>query len=68
MVAPNLSEIVSTTLRNRSGEFADNVTNKNALLRVLSERGKVRTLTGGRTIVRELDYQENSTFQFYSGY
>jgi len=68
MVAPNLSEIVSTTLRNRAGEFADNVTNKNALLRVLSERGKVRTLSGGRTIVRELDYQENSTFQFYSGY
>jgi len=68
MASPNLTEIVSTTLRNRSGEFADNVTNKNALLRRLKERDGVRTLSGGRTIVRELDYAENSTFQYYSGY
>lgn len=68
MVSPNLSEIVTTTLRNRAEEFADNVTEKNALLRRLKERGNVRTLSGGRTIVRELDYQENSTFQYYSGY
>ncbi len=32
MAAPNLSEIVSSTLRNRSGEFADNVTKDLALL------------------------------------
>ena len=68
MTSPNLSEIVTTTLRNRAGEFADNVTNKNVLLRKLKERGNIRTLSGGRTIVRELDYAENSTFQYYSGY
>lgn len=68
MVSPNLTEIITTTLRNRAQEFADNVTNKNSLLRKLKERGNIRILSGGRTIVRELDYAENSTFQYYSGY
>lgn len=68
MVSPNLSEIITTTLRDRSQMFADNVTEKNSLLRKLKERGNIRLLSGGRTIVRELDYAENSTFQYYSGY
>jgi hypothetical protein len=68
MADPNLSEIISTTLRNRSGEFADNVTNKNALLKALNDKGAIVKHTGGRTIVKELDYAENSTFKYYSGY
>lgn len=68
MTSPNLSEIITTTLRDRAQMFADNVTEKNALLRKLKERGNIRLLSGGRTIVRELDYAENSTFQYYSGY
>jgi hypothetical protein len=67
MAAPNLSEIVTTTLRNRSKKIADNVTNHNALLRRLQERGNIKLTDGGRTIVRELDYAENSTFKWYSG-
>jgi len=68
MATPNLSEIVSTTLRRRAGEFADNVTNKNALLAELDRTGNITRHSGGRTIVRELDYAENSTFKYYSGY
>ena len=68
MAAPNLSEIVSSTLRNRSGEFADNVTKDLALLRRLEQRGNVKPADGGRTLVQELEYAENSTFQYYSGY
>lgn len=68
MTSPNLSEIVSTTLRNRSQEFADNVTNKNALLAKLDEKGAIVRHSGGRTIVKELDYAENGTFKYYSGY
>jgi hypothetical protein len=68
MATPNLSEIVSTTLRRRSGEFADNVTKKNALLFKLGEKGAINKLSGGRTIVKELDYAENGTFKYYSGY
>ena len=68
MADPNLSEIVSTTLRNRTGEFADNVTNKNALLKQLDMKGAINKLSGGRTIVKELDYAQNGTFKFYDGY
>lgn len=68
MPSPNLSEIVSTTLRNRSKKLADNVTANNALLTRLSGRGKVKPVSGGRTIVQELEYAENSTYKRYSGY
>lgn len=68
MADPNLSEIITTTLRNRSGKLADNVTKNNALLMRLKKRGKVKPVTGGRTIVRELEYAENSTYKRYSGY
>ena len=68
MANPNLSEVVTTTLRNRSKKLADNVTNHNALLRRLKDRGNVKTADGGRTIVQELEYAENTTFKWYSGY
>lgn len=68
MGIPNLSEIITTTLRNRSGKFADNVTNNNALLKKLKEIGAIKKQPGGRTLVRELDYAENGTYKEYSGY
>lgn len=68
MASPNLSEIVTTTLRNRTGKLADNVTKNNALLARLKKRGKVKPVSGGRTIVQELEYAENSTYKRYSGY
>ena len=63
MAFPGLTDIVTTTLRNRSGVIADNMSKNNAILARLSKRGKVKPLSGGRTIVRELSYAENSTFQ-----
>ena len=63
-----LSEIVTTTLRNRTGKTADNVTKNNALLNRLKKKGNVKTVDGGRTIVQELEYAENGTFTRYSGY
>lgn len=68
MASPNLSEIITTTLRNRTKKLADNVTKQTALLSRLRSRGKVKPIDGGRTIVQELEYQENSTFMRYSGY
>lgn len=66
MATPNLSEVITTTLRNRSGEIADNVSNGNALLAKLKEKGAWKAATG-RDIVQELDYAENGTFMYYSG-
>ena len=54
MASPNLSEIVTTTLRNRSKTLSDNVSNHNALLRRLRENGNQTSVTG-RDIVRELE-------------
>lgn len=68
MATINIGEIVATTLRNRQGELADNVTNHNALFMRLSKKGNIRPLDGGRTIVQELEYAENSTVAWYSGY
>lgn len=63
-----MTEIVTTTLRNRTGKLADDVTKNNALLNRLQKRGKVKPVSGGRTIVQELEYAENGTFKRYSGY
>lgn len=66
MANPGLSEIITTTLRNRSGKLADNVSKGNALLNRLNKRGN-RRAASGRTIVEEMEYAEG-TFSWYSGY
>lgn len=68
MVSPNLTDIVTTTLRNRAPQIADNVTNKNALMTRLKQKGGMRTIGGGREITKPLDFAENGTFQYYTGY
>ncbi len=68
MTSPNLTEIVTTTLRNRSKKLADNVTGNNALLMRLKERGRTKSAAGGRNLVQELSYAENGTYKRYSGY
>lgn len=65
---PNISDIVATTIENRSRKLADNVTKNNALLRRLSERGNVRTVSGGSTILEEIMFAENANAGWYSGY
>lgn len=66
MATPNLSEIITTTLRDRSGKLADNVSKGNALLKVLKDKGSWKAATG-RTILQEVEYAEGN-FQWYSGY
>ena len=68
MASPNLSEIVTTTLRRRSKTLSDNISQHNALLSRLRSNGSSSLVSGGRTIVEELEYAENATFQYYSGY
>lgn len=68
MASPNLSEIATTTLRRRSKKLADNVSDNTALLMRVKQKGNNRPFSGGRTIVEELDYAENSTYTRYSGY
>ena len=68
MPSPNLNEIVTTTLRSRSGQLADNFSNNNALLARMKKKGSINPVSGGRTIVQELAYAQNGTYQRYAGY
>lgn len=68
MPTPNLSELITTTLRRRDKKIIDNFTNKNALLKRLKDKGKVKKVSGGRTIVKPIYYDDNSTFQRYADY
>jgi hypothetical protein len=65
---PNFDDIVTTTLRNRSGKLADNATKTTALLDRLRRRGKVKPAAGGRTIVQELEVALNPNGGWYAGY
>lgn len=60
--------VITTTLKNRTGQIADNVTENNALLRTLNMKGNIKLEDGGETLVQELAYAENNTFKYYSGY
>lgn len=68
MSFPNVSDIVATTIQNRSRQIRDNVTKNNALSMKLNQRGNVRTFSGGNTILEELSFAENANGGWYSGY
>ena len=63
MASPNSTfmELVSTTFRKHKKEIADNMSNRNALLKYMNKRGNTRKVDGGLTIVTPLDYAENGT-------
>jgi hypothetical protein len=64
----DFSEIITTTIRNRRRKLFDNVSENNALLTRLRSKGNIEMVSGGRSLVEELDYAENSTYKRYSGY
>jgi hypothetical protein len=64
----NYSDILTTTIENRSRKIADNVTNNNAILSRLKSRGRIRTFSGGHKILQELSFAENSNAGWYTGY
>ena len=70
MAFPNLSDIISTTIQSRSAALADNVTENNALLMKLRQRGNVKPFSGGNVILEEIMYNDASTQNAgsYSGY
>lgn len=63
-----ISDIIATTIESRTKKIADNVTNNNALLYRMKQRGKIKTFSGGYKILQELSFAENSNQGWYSGY
>lgn len=70
MPSPNSSwtELITSTLEKREKVAADLVSKHVPLFEFLSKKGNVQTFSGGRTIVKELEYAENGTVMNYSGY
>ena len=66
----SITDIIATTIQNRSGELADDVTNNNAILKRLNAKGNVRPFGGGNVILEEIMYTDASTINAnsYSGY
>ena len=66
----SITDIIATTIQNRSGELADDVTNNNAILRRLNAKGNVRPFGGGNVILEEIMYVDSSTINAnsYSGF
>lgn len=66
----SISDIVGTTIQNRSGKLSDNLSENNALLGVLKKRGNVRPFSGGNVILEEIMYNDTTTnnVNSYSGY
>ena len=65
---PDIGDIVATTIEHRNKKAADNITRRNALLNKLSQRGNVSSFSGGTKLFEEIEYAQNSTVQWYSGY
>jgi len=65
---PSISDVIATTIQNRSGIIADNVTKNNALLARLKQRGNIKKFSGGNVILQELSFAENANAGYYSGY
>jgi len=70
MAIPNSSytEIITTTLSNYRERMADNVLAHNPLLLRLKRKGNTDSASGGTELLENLQYAENTTFSWYSGY
>lgn len=64
----SISDIIATTIQNRSRKIADNVTANNAGFSRLKAKGKIKTASGGEYIMQELSFAENANAGWYSGY
>lgn len=62
------SDIMATTIENRSKVVADNTTNNNAILKKCEMSGRIKTFSGGNKILQELSFAENANAGWYSGY
>ena len=64
MASPNSTwtEALTMSLNSRTKKLADNVANNNAILQRMKEKGRIRTVDGGVSILQELQYTENTNF------
>lgn len=64
----NFDALLSTTLANYRDKLTDNVFTARPLTYWLSDKGRIRTESGGTKIVEQLIYGQNDTVKSYTGY
>ena len=64
----SITDIIATTIQNRSRTIADNITKNNALLAWLEKGGNIKPISGGNVILEELSFAENGNGGAYSGF
>lgn len=66
MAEPTVNQLVTTTINNYHKQFADNVSNSNAITALLRMGDRIRVIDGGKAISCPLTYAEE-TFAWYTG-
>ena len=67
MAEPGLSEVVTSVLRNRTKVVKDNIGNNNAVWAAMKKEGSFESVSGGRTLIEEMFYDDNGSFMWYTG-
>lgn len=63
---PGLTELITTTLRNRRKSLTNSIENNNPVSRSMKENGTFEMESGGRTLVDEAFFDDNDTFMRYT--
>lgn len=66
MAEPTVNQLVATTINSYHKQFADNVSNSNAITALLRMGNRIRIVDGGKAISTPLTYAEE-TFAWYVG-
>lgn len=68
MASPNstFTQILSTSLYNRTSEISNNIAKRNALYRYIYKKKNLKKIAGGVSIVRPIEYAENNTYTRYT--
>lgn len=64
---PSITDIIATTIEFRSPTIADNMLSSNGLFAYLKAKGRVKSVSGGSSIMEPLAFAENSNGAWYSG-
>lgn len=64
----NISDLIAAGIDSRTREIADNALNHTPITAALKEKGRVKTFSGGVTIMEEINYNNNANGGSYSGY
>jgi hypothetical protein len=64
----SISDLIATGIDSRTGEIASNVEGHNPILAALKAKGRVKTCSGGVSILEELSFQANPNGGAYDAY